>query len=364
MYFICTAEKKCTTYMTSMKLERLSLPFKVNREHIFDEVMTLYKQQSTELLRTYPFRVTFIQERAVDIGGVARDMFSAFYEVMYEKLFDGCSLLSPVVYPGMDVSALKIIGFIISHAYLTTGVLPVRIAFPCLSQCLLGSIAVSDQIMFDSFIMSISLHYANVVSRAIAEIRSGANVFSPQLMNEVLPLLSRFSVRELPTPVRFKEMLINIAKYEFIAKPSAALSIIHSGIPPKHMPFWETCDLPYLLSVYKAQGVSLAKVMKMFEHAEGMNSTEERIIDYLRQLIGNMTPNDLSTFLRFVTGSGTCSSKQINVIFNNSTGFDRRPIAHTCSPLELSTSYTSYIEFASEFKACLSNESSWIMDAI
>lgn len=47
-------------------------------------------------------------------------MFSAFFEEAYKHLFDGSSLLCPVVHPEMDVSQLKTMGFIISHAYMVS----------------------------------------------------------------------------------------------------------------------------------------------------------------------------------------------------------------------------------------------------
>ena len=48
---------------------------------------------SVEILKELPFRVQFKSERAVDTGGVSRDMFSSFWEEAYRKNFDGESLL-------------------------------------------------------------------------------------------------------------------------------------------------------------------------------------------------------------------------------------------------------------------------------
>ncbi len=365
-YCFSLAENDRIMYMESLTLERACLPFKITRNTVFDDVVTLYKNQGSEVLQYYPFRVQFLGERAIDIGGVARDMFSAFFEMAYKKLFDGCSLLSPVVHPGMDVSTLKVIGFVISHAYLVTGLLPVQIAFPCLSLSLLGtSVTVSKSILLDSFVKSISIHEAGLVNQALTEIKSGASVFSATVMNGIVLLFSRFNVRELPTPEKFQDMLMNVAHYEFIAKPSSALSIINSGIPSQHIAFWESINLTYLLSVYQAQCVSSTMVLKMFDDAEGENETEERVIGYVRQFIGNMSSDELAIFLRFATGSAVCSSSQVGVIFNKTSGISRRPIAHTCSPsLELSTTYISYSEFVSEFKACIISEYSWTMDSI
>ena len=39
----------------------------------------------------------------MDIGGVCRDAFSAFYDTAFEKYFDGSSLLTPAIHPGTDM---------------------------------------------------------------------------------------------------------------------------------------------------------------------------------------------------------------------------------------------------------------------
>ena len=42
----------------------------------------------------YPFRVRFMNEKAIDVGGVSQDMFAAFYEQAYLKVLDGNNLLT------------------------------------------------------------------------------------------------------------------------------------------------------------------------------------------------------------------------------------------------------------------------------
>ena len=84
-------------------------------------------------------------------------MFSAFYEKAYEHMFDGCSLLSPVVHPGMDLSLLTTMGVIVSHAYMVSGILPIRIDFPCLAHSLLGiSETIPKSVIVEAFQDSLS----------------------------------------------------------------------------------------------------------------------------------------------------------------------------------------------------------------
>ena len=55
----------------------------------------MYRTERKRILQEHPFRIQFQGERAIDFGGVAREMFSIFYECVYQNLFDGSALLSP-----------------------------------------------------------------------------------------------------------------------------------------------------------------------------------------------------------------------------------------------------------------------------
>ena len=59
------------------------------------------------------------------------------WKVAYQNVFDGGSLLTPLVSSDIDMSVRPTIGTIISHRYLACGFIPVRIAFPSLAAILL-----------------------------------------------------------------------------------------------------------------------------------------------------------------------------------------------------------------------------------
>ncbi len=61
----------------------------VQRDDVFHSVVNLYKEKSSQLMLEYPLHVKLAGERAIDFGGVSRDMFSAFYDEAYETFFDG-----------------------------------------------------------------------------------------------------------------------------------------------------------------------------------------------------------------------------------------------------------------------------------
>ena len=51
--------------------------------YIFAEVIALYKDKAKEIFMENPFRIRYKESQAVDTGGVARDLFSAFWDIAY-----------------------------------------------------------------------------------------------------------------------------------------------------------------------------------------------------------------------------------------------------------------------------------------
>lgn len=245
--------------------------------------------------------------------------------------------------------------------------LPVRIAFPSLVCCLMGTgtcTSIPNLVFIEAFVDSLSGHDSAIFKEAFAEIKAGKTTFSTTVQSALVSTMSGYGCREVPKPTNLKTMILQASTYTFIIQPPAALVAIHSGVPQQHLSFWRGLGVTGLYSIYGAQSVSPAKVLKMFEDAVGTDANEEQILGYLRQYVGSMSTDELRRFLRFVTGSLVCLSCQIQVTFNNLKGIARRPIAHTCQPsLELSLSYMTSPEFTSKFHAILSDQYAWIMDS-
>ena len=130
--FLAECERKKFMGMLEGQKE---IVYTISRATPFNDVLSLYiKDKGLQ----YPFQFCFKDERAVDIGGVTRDAFSAFFEEVYVHLFDGTCLLHPAVHASINMATYSVLGGIISHAYLVAGVFPDKVAFPCLVAALLG----------------------------------------------------------------------------------------------------------------------------------------------------------------------------------------------------------------------------------
>ena len=332
-------------------------PHEINRGDLFNNVLHLFA--SDDITKEYPLRIRFKGELAIDTGGVMRDMVSAFWEIAYEKCCDGDSLLVPLIHPGSDTSMFTKLGRILSHGYMQCGFLPLKIAFPVLAAMLLGvEIAIPNKFLISTFIDSLNNYEQDLLKQGLS-----STEFSCDLQGKLVAIVSRFGARELPTPNNLKDSILQLAKYQFQTKPLPAIIAINAGIPDFERRFWDSKTLADIYLLYYSMVATPAKVIDMIQEPDLMNAVEQRIFTYLCQMVGDMKTEELSSFLRFVTGSSVCLGKKIMVSFSSLTGLGRRPVAHTCDCLlEIPCSYISYTEFTAEFKAILCNpEHAWCM---
>ena len=334
----------------------------VERAAIFETVLCIYKEES--VVHEYPMYVKFIGEVGVDEGGVQRDMFTAFWEEAYTQLFEGATTVVPMVHSQMDMATYTLLGRLISHCYLTTGILPDRIALPSLLVALLGpNVRISTSTLLDAFLDYISATERTVLNRALENHTS----FQPDELDQIIAILSRFGCRLVPTPSSLISVIEQAAKYEFCLKPAAPLATLHFGIPSCHKAFWNGKSPDDIVSFHRRLMATLSKVLAMLDRCSVHNPAEERVFGYLISMVGNMQIPELKLFLRFVTGCGVCIDSKIKVTFNSLNGLARRPIAHTCDfNLELPTTYINFDDFYGEFRCILNStkeEFSWRIDS-
>ena len=332
--------------------------YTIRHSHLHDDVLSLFSDDSTT--QEYPFHIRFEGEKAVDCGGVARDMFSGFWEEAAKRVFDGSNLLIPTIHPEINMQVFPILGRLLSYGFLACNYLPVVIAFPTLVSVLLGpNTIVPDSILLSTFPDLLT----DLESRVIREAIECKSPFSQELTKNLIDMLARFGCREIPTNETIRAVLIRISHYEMLWKPLAAVTLMNSGIPSVHKVWWQRKSVDELHKLYMVLTATLAKVLQVI-YAETSNLSEERMMTYLRQFVGGMKQEMVRRFLSFTTGSSVCLSRSINVVFNKSSGFSRHPVGHTCScTLELPTTYNSYPEFTYEFQQLLMQpENEWTMD--
>ena len=51
------------------------VPHTISRSSLYEDCVEFYKSDLPKLIREYPFRIAYKDEKAVDTGGVSRDLF-------------------------------------------------------------------------------------------------------------------------------------------------------------------------------------------------------------------------------------------------------------------------------------------------
>lgn len=336
----------------------------IDRADLYNNVLELYRDG--RIVDECPIYIKFKDEAAIDAGGVQRDMLSGFWEVAYKKLFEGSSLLTPMVHPQIDLTLFPILGRILSHGYLVTGFLPIRIALPTLLSTLLGpSVEIRKDIVTEALLDFITDNDRKTIKEALAvKVES----FPPSVMQDLLDTLANFGCRSPPKPSTLSSVIEQVGRCEFIVKPAAGIGLINSGIPKKHRDFWMKLSVEGVKKVYDNLTISSDKILGLLDFPLFCTPQEERVSRYLRTLVSRLNTEKLRHLMRFITGSSVCSENAIHVQFNRLTGLARRPIAHTCnSTLELPVDYINYSDFYEEIYCFLTqteNEFYWRMDSL
>ena len=332
----------------------------IRRSNIYEDVIALYS--AFESLPLQQLNVEFEGENGVDFGGLTKDLFEAFWQEAYRRLFDGSQLLTPVLCPGINPQHFLVLGKILSHGYIIAGYLPIKIAFPCLAGALLGSnVCVPESILMETFMGLLSTVEISTVTSAL---EGRPDLFSSdKKVAEIVDILSRFDCRRKPTPQTIQKLLKEAACSQLVHKPLAAVTMLHSGQPQSHKEFWDEMSIDDLHAVYDALSASPSKVLEMIEEPTViLDPAQDTVLGYLRQFIGNLNQEGVHRFLRFVTGASVCTSKNIQIYFHGG----HFPSANTCGPtLHLPTSYNTYTEFSSDFHHILNNDRySWMILAV
>ena len=172
--------------------------------------------------------IKFMGEKAVDTGGVCRDMFSAFWNKAYDKAFDGVNALIPAVHPQVDMAL-----FPLPHGFLSCGFMPIRLSFPTVAAVVLGtSINIPELVLTTSFEDYLSCHDICVCSSNVS--------LCDDTVTNLVSIFSQFCCRQ---PQNLLGLIAQMAQHEFVTKPLGALHGLHSVVPIKHLDFWAVCSL-------------------------------------------------------------------------------------------------------------------------
>ncbi|XP_032427069.1 uncharacterized protein LOC116725248 isoform X1 [Xiphophorus hellerii] len=288
------------------------------------------------------------REKAVDDGGVLRDVLSEFWQDFYEQCTMGNNFKVPYLRHDFGQQQWESIGRIIAFGWQKQKYLPIKLAPVILEQAVLGSI---KSPLVDSF-----LRYVTEYDRMVFE--SCLSDFQSVDKEELLEIMDIHNCRRVPTADNIELLLEELAHQKLIQEPAFVIEQWSTVLSPLRS------EMESITAAYENLQPTLRKVINSIVYPVVMNAQQKNISKYLSSYLRESDSQHLSLFLRFCTGSDLFLQKTISVSFTQLQGIQRRPVAHTCGCyLELPVNYDNYPEFRHEINKVLES-SVWVMDIV
>ena len=290
-------------------------------------------------------------EEAGQGNGVLREVFPLFWKDCYESHMLGECERVPYIRHDFDRKKWEAVGTILVKGYTDCQYFPLKISKAFFTGCLFGEGSV--MMLQDSFKHYVSKSEASVIEGCLSDSIQGDNV-------ELLDFLSAFDCKRRVTQDNLEETIRELAHKEIIQKPQYVADCWGPIVSHLKLYFPDMFSLHELYSSILPTNVKVISLLK----AKPLTAAEGETLAHLKRFIRGLDESKLATFLRFTTASDVLVTDTLTISFTNNEGFQRRPVAHTCSyTLELPSTYSSFCEFREEFMAVL-NADNWEMTIV
>ena len=305
---------------TDIETEFDELPTKSMLVHRAQLRQDFIMEFSDPKILNFKLNVIVVDEmRREEIGAgnvVLRDVISEFWKLFFLAATVGAAEKIPCIRHDFQKNEWEAVGRLFVYSFVCLGYLPLQLSPAFITTCLFGDEALTDDLLLDSFRFYLSSEERATLDECLA------GTLSPN-DGEILHLLSSFICYRNPTEENLKEIILELAHQEIVQKPryvtdcwSPIITILKKLI--------KTPD--DLSKLYKERKPTPKKVVQLLEASPFSDAERCCLKRYLKSLERN-----ISTFLRFVTGSDILNCSTIKVTFSSLDGLSRRPVAHTCS---------------------------------
>ena len=315
----------------------------VDRHDVVKELLALYSDE--EIIRSR-LSVSFLDETALG-DGVIREMYSLFWDSFTSRYCEGNEQFALMANPSLSDADYVSIGRIITHQFVLTGTFPVQVAEAQVQHAMFGQ--ATDECVVNSFLQLLPEREHKVLAKA----RIGDGPFPT---NEVIDILSEFSVTSYPTPENLQQILKQVSTSELIHKPYFLLAKIKQGMGD----FWKDVTEEEMHELYTRTFPTCTNVIACLEFSID-DKQEEKVSGWLIRFLKGADSKLLCRFLRFCTGANiVLPGNKIQVRFESMSELALRPKAKTCfRTLALPKGYNSFAHFSSNLELYLSNMSLW-----
>lgn len=288
--------------------------------------------------------------------GVTLDILTHFWHEAYNDYTAGSTDKVPIIRHDLQKDQWQSIARVIIYGYSVLKYFALRISPVIICTCLFGEESLTKQFLLDSFRAFVTQEDRMVIDECFTD---DCNPHD----EDVLDFLSTWKCCKVPTKENIKDIIFELAHQELVQKPRY---VVHCWSSLLKMLQYDTTFKTQegILQMYENRKPSAKKVIKLL-HVETTSELERLTLDHLKRYIRSLEGKALERFLHFISGSDCIACDSIEITFNGLAGLQRRLIAHTCAPsLEISTTYESFGDLASEFNNILKDDQAWSFDIV
>ena len=314
--------------------------FRFHRSNIVAEMIENFKR---DIIYT-PIKVELVDEKGEDTVGVSREAYTLFWNNFKDKC-DGELYRVPAITPEYRSSEWVSIARIICKGFIDHKIFPLIFA-----PAFMVSLIHDEDVLSSEDLLSSFKFYNNPLDREIINsvLRNGLRELSEDDKDCFLDILGRCGSQENPESTDEKELLTNVAHKCIIQMPCYVINSKKEIVQEHLMPLFP--NKQSVLQVYEECKPTANKLCKLLKVSDDLDADESRSLNFLKQFIRGLNPENLSKVLVLMTASSMISVESVSVTFTKLRGVERRPIFHTCGPvLELPSTYSSYREFRQEW---------------
>lgn len=319
----------------------------------------MYREQN-DILGTSLF-VRFANERAIDLGGATRDLFTTFWLEISKQYFKGEGLLVPFVKKSNIRNArliLPTLGQILSHSTGLCNGLPINFCSSTLINHLYGIDCVEDENLYADYMVYLTSSERELFTKA-AENFEGLTQKDKKDIEQFIYANDGDVIPQ--NGEALKRYLITTASTELCDTPLSLMRLLFKNIPALHKDnFWNSLSPADIVDMCNVTIVTVDKVLAKLKQKDGNDSpSQNRTFHYLHTFLSNCSNDLLISFLHFVTSMRTCPK---NIIIVEVSTHLCNPVAHTCTnTLELPVCMGSQQQFTREWELILRNPFSFVM---
>ena len=320
-----------------------------------EDVLKVY-EEDVDLNK--PLMVMFEDEIGVDQGGVTKELFSLFWELVMAMFFRGRERFIPYISTAKRHTArttFPVLGKIMAHMWVLLGFFPLQLAKSCVLAMSDPDLDIPSDILLEDYLSFIPEAEAILLQRCLQ-----SSSWTESDKRRLIRFFELNQMTVMPSPDNVKEYLLNIAQTHLLDSCQTFVQLMKKGFISETskvlLQSLNSGNVHRFYEQYGASPESVGQLVDDFYDGIDLRPLEAVVINHVSNAVREMNQRQVLRFLRWLTGTSAMPRK-LDFSFNANSGITRAPVSHTCGNLlEISTQYETYEDFKREFYLVIDSE--------